>query len=403
MNCPQLARHEALLLALLIGTALCARIALVLVIPPYQAPDERAHVRYVDHLIANQRLPVQPAPDLSSALEAWEEYFQPPLAYILYVPVALLASSGGLGEPGRVRALRLQNALYGAATVAVAFWVIASLTPAGDPRRWLVASVVAYLPGFVGATSAVNNDGLVNLLGAWLWLPVVAPRWRARALGLGIALGAACLAKLIVLPVLPVVLGVVAWRRSLRDALVAGGTAAALLAPWVVRNLILYGDLSGTSVGTVSFEFLAGVLPAGTVAAAAAPQSMKTFLQFWGRFGIFNNLDWVAVPTLWIPLAALGALGWIRPRPSGRDALNGQAWVFLLALALSTIALVVVSLQIYSGWQGRHLYPAALLPISALLGCGWARWRRGPASSAWKLHRFYSTVHSLEWGLRLSL
>jgi hypothetical protein len=422
---PALTRLEIALLPVLLAAALSVRLLLVVGIPPYQAPDERAHVRYVEHVVANRRLPVQPPPEFPRVITAWEQYFQPPLAYVLFAPLARASALAGATDAQRVRWLRAQNALYGAATVLVGFWVVASVTPAADPRRWLVAVWLAFLPGFVGATSAVNNDGLAVLLCTAVWLPLIAPvRSTARPVVLGAALGVACLAKLTALPLVPLLLvapllrGATA-REAFREIAVAGAVAGVVMAAWLARNVLLYGEPFGTSRALLSSDWLATLLPPEAVAAGFAPQPLKAFLQFWGRFGVYNNLDWVGIPTLLVPIAALSAAGWLRARPSAGDAVDRHAALFLLSVVLATAVMVVQAFQYYSGWQGRYLY-AALLPASALLASGWARWFRGRRSGvavaalalallavdlamAWKLQRFYATARPARWGLRLSL
>jgi hypothetical protein len=417
-------RREVALLCLLLAAALALRVAAAFAIAPLQAPDERAHLAFVDHLLEQRRLPVQPPADWHAAAQRWEEFFQPPLAYLLYVPAALTATALGASRVGRLRVLRLQNALYGSAAVAVAFVALARLGAAGDPRRWLVAGLLAFLPGFVGTTSAVNNDGLACLLASAVWLPLLGPatRWRNALLGLLLAL--ACLAKLTAIALLPVILCEPLLRRAprrefLRRAIVVGAWVSLLLGPWLVRNLALYGDLTGGARGFLSFGSLKGVLPPDAFEAVTRPDPGKAFLQFWGRFGVANNLDWVAVPALWIPFFAAGVLGWLRRTPPGGDRLRRAAPLFLLAVAVSATALVALSLQYYSGWQGRHLY-AALLPTAALLAGGWASalgrrltpavvgavlltWLALDLALVWKLQQFFLDTRPLRWGLRCSL
>jgi len=419
-----LARCERPLLALLFCTALGTRLAWAMIIPPYQAPDERAHVRYAEYVVEHRRLPVQPAPELPRLLGQWEQYFQPPLAYVLFAPLTSLLGAAGVAEPRLVYALRLQNAVYGAVTAVIGFWVMAALTPPADPRRWLAAVFMAFLPGFVGTTSAVNNDALANLLCAALWLPLVAARPRRRPWVLGVVLGSACLAKLTVLPLVPMIAVVPLLRGEppravLRDVVIGGGLAALFVAPWMLRNVSLYGEPFGTSLALLTFDWLAVRLPPEAVAAGSAPEPLRAFLQFWGRFGIFGNVSWRGVPAVMIPLALLGITGWLRRNASPGDALTKLAIAFLLAVVLVAGVLISYSLRYYAGWQGRYLYPA-LLPASALLACGWARWivPRRPwmaagalfailaavdASVGWKLHRFYAAAAPARWGLRVFL
>jgi hypothetical protein len=409
---------------MLVVASLCMRIAWASVIPTDQAPDEPAHVRYVEYVAEHLRLPVQPPTELRRLIERWEQFFQPPLAYVLFAPLTMLMRAIGASHDQLVWTLRLQNAGYGAATVAVSFWIIARLTPQADPRRWLVAIFVAFLPGWVGNTAAVNNDGVAGLLAAALWLPLLAPRGKTRPWLTGAILGLGCLAKLTVMTIAPIVL-LVPWlrgdpiRKSVRDLVIVASAAGLVVAPWMIRNLLLYREPFGTITAFISFDSMVGILPPDLLAAAAAPQPLKMFLQFWGRVGRHNNIDWIAVPAVWIPVALVGVTGWLRRPGRPPDALEGHAPAFLLAIALATVALLIFSFRYYSGWQGRHFY-CVLVPICALLASGWARWAAAPrlwfavaalalvllaldASLAWKLLHFFGTTHPVRWTLRSHL
>jgi hypothetical protein len=420
-------RRERLLLAALVAGALLLRLAMGGVLPAFQAPDERAHVHYVEYLLEEARLPVQPEHDLTRALRRWDQYYQPPLAYLLYLPLQALARAVDATPEQSVRALRAQNAIYGAATVAVGYRVVALLTPPGDPRRALVGIVLAFLPGFAASGSVVNNDGLANLLAALLWLPLLGRTDRARTPWLlGVAFGAACLAKLTVLALAPALLLAALRRRRgearrvLQQFALAGAVAAALISPWLLRNALVYGDPLAIGAGSIPFEWLATLLPAEALEGAARPDPLKAFLQFWGRFGSFNNLSWSAIPALWITLAAGALAGWLRPplRRDG-DALEREAPGFAAALLFAGAGLASFSLRYYGGWQGRYLY-TALLPAAALLAAGWRhllpRQRQAvfvsllalvllalDAGLLWKLQTFFSTVDPKAWGLRHAL
>src|SRR5262249_44301279 len=161
--------------------------------------DEAAHVRYVETVARTGVLPVQP----KQSFPRWEQAYQPPLAYLAFVPLWRTVAALGVGDDGRLRALRVQNAGWGAARPLVGWAVVARLAPAGDVRRLLVPLVLALFPGFAASASAVNNDALANLLAAALWLPLGASPGRRAALAAGAVFGAAALAKLTVLVLAP--------------------------------------------------------------------------------------------------------------------------------------------------------------------------------------------------------
>jgi hypothetical protein len=375
---------ERIGIGVLVAAALIVRIAFALAIPAFQAPDEQAHLRYVEYLREHRALPVQPQRSIDMFADPMHQAYQPPLAYLLFVPVNQWLAASEARPPARLRAARIQNACYGAAAVLVGVLVAARLTLRGDPRRFLVAAVLAFFPGFVGIGSAVNNDALANLLAALLWLTLIPGEGRTRsAWRAGAVLGAACLAKLSSLALAPLLLAVplLQHRRDLRGALrfalAASAVAVLVLLPWMLRNVSVYGNPLAIGAGSLSFEWLATVLPAEQLAAAARPRLDNVFFQFWGRFGIANNLSWSGIPLLMVTLSLLALAAWIRARNS-RPADRFERWAptFAFAVVLVLAGLVYFSLGYAGAWQGRYLY-GAMVPVALLLAGGWGRWLPG--------------------------
>lgn len=216
---------------------------------------------------------------------------------------------------------------------------------------------------------------------------------------------------------------VVPWLRgrdlrvALRDAAVAGAVAGAIGVPWMLRNVRLYGNPLAIGVGSIAFASLAGKLPPDAIAFLARPVPGRAFLQYWGAFGIYNNLAWSAATVVLVTLAALALAGVLRP---ARD-LGGLRLLpaFALALALAAAGLTVFSLRYHAAWQGRYLY-STTLPVAALLATGWARlvpprWRPALALAfgiallvldggvVLKLARFFARVPAAAWGLGATL
>lgn len=417
--------------AAIVVAALCLRLVLVFSIPAFQAPDERAHLGFVEHLAQERSLPVQPHLDVDEAIRFWPQSYQPPLAYLLFLPTFAAATVAGADEQGRLHALRCHNALYGALTVLAAFLVVARLTPSGDPRRLLAAGVAALLPGLAGNAAALNNDALANLLATLLWLPLLAVRTApgdgarrgagARPIfAAGVLFGLACATKLTVLPLAPLLL-LVPWLRgarfsdAVRPAITAGLIAGVVLSPVLVRNALVYGDPLAIGAGSFSFGRLAAELPAATVAEMVQPEPLRALLEVIGRFGIYLQLGWRPLYVLW-PLLCLAALvGWLRPRvPGRRDDLGRLVPVFAASLALGIAGMVFFSLRYLGGWQGRYVYPS-LVPLAALVAGGLGRLLPDRAAGTWvavllglllaldvalvaALGRFYAETPVLKWG-----
>ncbi len=370
---PHPPHRPRLLLAAVFAAAVALRLAMAFVIAPLQAPDEAAHLRYVQTLGDTGHLPVQPR----ATWPNWEQYYQPPLAYGVFVAVDRITGAASLPEPDRLRALRIVNALLGSAIVPIAYTVVRRLVPAGDWRPLLAALVIALFPGFAGSASVLNNDTLSNLLAAALWMPLLsggAPRRTAVAAGL--LLGAACLAKLSVLALAPLLVIVPLCKdpRSLTGALryatMAGAVVALVLLPWMVRNYAVYGSPLAIDVGSISYASLSDVLPEAAVAAASRAQPGRAFLQFWGQFGVYNNLHWKMIPFVLVPLASLALIGWARRAPAADGSFTRAAVAALAALALAITGLTAFSLRYWAAWQGRYLYTTAV-PVAMLLAGGW--------------------------------
>jgi hypothetical protein len=415
-----LAPGEHRLIALLVAAALVFRLALAWVIPPFQAPDEQAHFRFVESMAEHGALPVQPPRNLQRDLEFWPQYYQPPLAYLVFLPVERALAAAGVDREGRLRGVRAVNAVIGAAGVALAYVVTARLTPIGDPRRVLVGVVIALVPGFAGNAATVDNDALANLLAIALWIPLLSPNRRRGAWLAGLVFGAACNAKLTVLALSPLLL-LVPWmarrddpKGALRFAVTAAGVAAVLLLPWLVRNSIVYGDPLAIGVGSMSFEWLSKLIPPEKVAELQQVRILHAWNVFWGRFGVYHNLGWIPIPLVWTALSAAALVGWIRGRKV-RDDLELRGPALLAAPLLAAAGMTWFSIRYYGGWQGRYIY-TAMLPIALLLACGWMR--VAPDRRAWTatwilatglvvldvalvldLAHFWSTTAPLRWGL----
>ena len=91
----------------------------------------------------------------------WETH-QPPLYYLLCVPVHLLSG-------GSVFAVRMVSALLQLLTIWVAYRAARDLFPK-RPELWLgAAAFVTFLPTQAQLSAAISNDGLTTLICAALF------------------------------------------------------------------------------------------------------------------------------------------------------------------------------------------------------------------------------------------
>ncbi len=258
--------------------------------PVFEAPDENAHVAYINFLAEHGELPNQYDPDRAVP---WEGH-QPPLYYALAaVPVRLFKHDHRLtvclernrkspwvdGQfvdrpvydhrsrgvfPSRADrvlfySLRLFSVVLGAANLLLIFGLAALVFD----DRWSVwpALFVATLPQFGFISGVINNDNLASLAGtatAYLLFRIAGrPGGLKNYLGLGIALGLGILTKKTLLFLVPgavVLVTYLAWtdrsrcRRIIGAAALAGLIAALLSGWWFWRNHRLYGEWLGSQM-----------------------------------------------------------------------------------------------------------------------------------------------------------
>ncbi len=402
---PRLALIGIILLYAAIGALYAA------LTPTWQVPDEPAHYNYIRALAEGGRFPViepgdydqaylgrlttEDFPPQLSVRELEYEDHQPPLYYLLAVPVYWLFD-------GALLPLRLLSVLFGAVMLATAFGVIRTIFPARPEVALAAVALIAFIPQHVAMTAGVNNDGLAELVvGGTLWgLVVYVQTGQNHRLGWWLAV------VLLTKTTAYAVLGVAAlavtlrwrqegrtWRWAVGEAVGIFGPALLLSAPWFIRNGLTYGWLdplgltrhNAVVVGQPrSGEWLAAYGGIGLVSRLLR----TTFQSFWGQFGWMK----VVLPTyiylalaLFSLLAVGGFVWWLMDRR--RPALNRSQRAGL-ALLLALFLLVLLEFLGYNlafvQHQGRYLFPA-LIPIglAAALGiCRWAlllpaRWRWG--------------------------
>lgn len=381
--------------------------------PAWQAPDEPAHYNYVQYLADQRRFPVLKAgdypaayleeikaalfpPDMSIAPIRYE-FHQPPLYYLLAVPVYRLFG-------GALWGLRLLSLGLGALLLLVAYWAVREIAPERPILALGTTAFIAFSPMHLAMTAAANNDTLAELLLATIILVSIRylkaaaePSGEQRDFEflvlLGIATGLGLVTKASVYIALPLVLGAIAIRhlwlerptpplaRSAKDAGLYLLPAMAFAAPWWLRNMALYGGHDFLGLGRHD-QVVAGQLrTAEFVAEHGFAQLLEAFFltsfrSFWGQFG------WMGVlldQRLYQMLAILSALAlggfalWMVGAWHRRDQIPEWQWAAGGLLAL-TFLLTVASYVWYNvnflQHQGRYLF-RALVPIGLAVALGW--------------------------------
>ena len=316
------------------------------------------------------------------------------------------------GAARAVHAMRLLSALLGGVTVVAVYAATYLAFPDVKEAALLAAALMAFNPQFAFMSGVVNNDNLVNCLTAVAVALTVYSLRRGftwwRVLVLGAVCGLAPLAKLGGL-MAPAFAGLgllvncqsqiadrksqiadrksqIANRKSpfvhssirrFVDSLIRHSPFAIrhcslfivslfiVSGWWFVRNWMLYGDPTGTSVMLSIYGGRDG-WPIRLV----VPEILKTFRSYWAAFACELSFP---QPIYWAfgLLFGLGVVGWILAwrtisRPSRR-----MAMLFLLWLGLVTAFWVRWNIITYAP-LGR-LFFQANAGVGALLGYGLAR------------------------------
>jgi hypothetical protein len=180
--------------------------------------------------------------------------------------------------------------------------------------------------------------------------------------------------------------GVGVWRerllRGVRMAVGSGGAFLAVCGWWVVRNLVVYGELTGT--GEINHYYKVNLPPFEAI----APQEFAhaTWTSFWGVFGWQNVLmppDYYSqadfFTQVFVGLSVAAALFVIirrlaRGRGEGEGVVSRVSWEAVAVFGVVGVALFAAFIQYNmraaAAPQGRYFYllllPGAILFTSGL-------------------------------------
>jgi D-alanyl-D-alanine carboxypeptidase (penicillin-binding protein 5/6) len=356
------ARATAIAIGVLAVVAGLLATTAALVVPAGLPYDEPAHwsnvLFYAEHLGP----PVLGEPGVSYQGQ------QTPLYYALAAVLVRLI--------GDADAAFLAVRLLGAAGAVALTLLTAGILVRSIPSRPAViltgTAFIALNPMFAVIAGSVQNDTWTLVWAfALLWaaLPFVdpshpAPRPWAWGLLLGALGSAAILTKLSIAPLVAIVLLLLLVRRRVVMALIAGAVVLAACGWWIVRNLLLYGDLTGQAgVEQAGYEFGQGAL--GPLHLA---RSALTYL-FLPTEYLRNSISapwWIdaIVVVLGLAVAVGGVLLAVRAR---RDCAPGAVLLLIIVGVVSVAAWLV---QVTFGWHVAFRTAYGVLPLVALaFGC----------------------------------
>jgi 4-amino-4-deoxy-L-arabinose transferase-like glycosyltransferase len=350
-------RMERALIAAIVAIFVLLGFTYSVVTPVFEASDEKWHYPMVKYIADNWALPVQ-EPGVDTPWR--QEGSQAPLYYGIAAVVTSWIDTSDMGtvrhinphvdagatpdgninlvihDPAlerfpwqgtalAVHIIRFLSVLMSAAAVGFTYLIARKVLPEQPTLALSVAAVHAFTPMVIFVSASVNNDNLAVLLasmGLWLLVKIsnsksqITSRWlTVRYLLIGIVLGLAALTKSQMLALAPITALVVIVRairrRSWKEFLIGGlATALPLLLIagwWYMRNLRLYGDLSG-------IDMFIQILGQRDVP-ADLPQLWRERFSFlagyWGNFGGLNvpMAGWTyRVLNTIVPVAALGII-----------------------------------------------------------------------------------------------
>jgi 4-amino-4-deoxy-L-arabinose transferase-like glycosyltransferase len=384
--------------------------------PSWQAPDEPAHYNYVRYLVEQRRLPVLQVGDYPHAYlkeitgakfppemtidPIRYEFWQPPLYYLLAVPIYLLF--GGALIP-----LRLFSVACGAGLLIVAYGIVHQVFPRNEVLALGAVAMIAFIPQHLAMTAAVNNDALAELILAgvvWRLVRYVASDGQMgessgelRGLAvIGVLMGLGLLTKtstVISVPLAVVALPLCRKRVGALSVVCLLLPALLLVLPWLVRNATVYGGLDVFGWNRHSAVVAEQPRTAEWVALYGLGNVFRwglttTFQSFWAQFG------WMAVPIdprIYLALALFSGLAGVgfallvmrvwQERDLRLDEGTHRAASLLALWLLLTGASYLWYNTTFVQHQGRYLFPA-LVPIAVVFALGWreALW---PDNARW--------------------
>lgn len=409
-----------LLAVALTGTTVVTYAALV---PPFEPPDEMAHLQYARFVATTGGLPhaLPPADEWRASAYEW---VQQPGYYVLAAgvlkafgdpearpnpkphPESLIAGGPDIAiyqhpdtssPAAALRNVTLLRAVSVLLAMLTAWWTARAIQLAtGDDRLAVAAAAcLALVHQWAAVMGSVSTDPPATAAAAattWLLCRYLhgPARWPG-ALGIGLAVGVACAMKVtaaFLVPMTAVALVVVAsregWRPALRHA-AAAGVGVTLAAGWIpLRAWLVFGD-------PLARAFKREVLALGGFVVLDRPPIFSlafadelrrmVFEPFWARFGSLGagplpgtRLWWIygAATLVLAVLAIAGAtsvgtrLQRVRRVPAAACQLTCTVGV-VVALALWAWINLVPQEDVIVHWTPRHILPltAPLLVVTA--------------------------------------
>ncbi len=397
-------------------------------LPPWGLIDEAQHLHYIQYIAEEQALPVAgnlylsdeivdslfstrrwqtfhwtppPAPDPQvMGLEGHSyEAYQPPLFYLVMTPFYWVLPQDILIK---VYGLRLLVILLSLVTVWALYRTAGLLVPQFPHFPFWAGLLLVAIPERAIATSRINNDVLLEVVAALFFLVLthaaIVGLTARRSLALGLLLGLAAWVKisggLLGIPLL-----LLLWQRR-RDLHLRRTASWAFVAVPMggalgLRNLLLYGDLTGFGVFDQLHRLASVDTSLNGVVATLVSLPNHFWLVWWKGSEVGKNGVLLAFYLLMalVTVAACGHLALHFWRRSPHDSRRTIALIYGVTVLVYSAAVLS---SYYEGMvpviQGRFLLPAVLPTILLLV---WGLWLY-----AWREWILLAVVVTL-WGMGL--
>lgn len=364
-----------------VGAAL--RLYWVFLLPYNDAPDEYCHYPMVLLMRSEQRLPTMAdVPDRVPAS-------YPALPPFGYLPCVVTAFALDPSHPEAFRAARLGNVVVGTLTLAAGFAATLLYFPGWPQIAVATVWVMALHPQLAFLNAYVNNDSSMVLACTLVWLTW---GWIGRrgfspgqALLLGLLCGVALLTKTNSLSTILAgapVLALQLYQGRFKECCLAGVTAAAVCAPWLLWSHWHHGSWTGVEVHRQWwFDHLAaqGIQQGFLNTENFGDFAVNSWNSFWASFGYCSTLlaDWqyyLITLVAGIGLAMVVSKGdrlAFAADTAGTLSQTAMLLTIPIGIALAVAAHIWHSLQFGLAPQGRYVMGAEWA-VAAALAAGFA-------------------------------
>jgi 4-amino-4-deoxy-L-arabinose transferase-like glycosyltransferase len=381
----------------------------VLVVPPFESPDELGHLAYINFVATRLDLPNQYMLKRTDR-DYVSEGHQPPLYYAIVaifnrallrdhkVDVTPIHNKNKVDWGGRFKKvptfnhaynniftswadrasyylIRLLSVLIGLINIYFVFKLTRLFL---KDSLWALfpAFFMATLPQFVFISGMVNNDNLASLFGTiflyYCFRLLGSPAKTRNYVLAGLFLGLGIFTKLIVFPLLlgmlPILVYSYMMNEKVRSIIAKSGLSMMILAVltssgFFIRNMLIYGELFGTRMvmrtdgaalvhvrSLFDWYFIYPFLPG-------------LFVSFVGALGLLTLLLPIPVYLFYAAVMLSAIIGLLMSW--SRNIQDRAKIIFaMLFVVLSFASMIYFNLKIES-FQGRYLFP--VLPLMAIL------------------------------------